>query len=234
MTRVSRTQLLVALLCALLGFAVTVQVRANREAGLTSLRQTDLVRILDTVSERSARLDAEARELELTRARLLSGANGNRAALAEARERAEALAILAGTIPASGPGIVLEIPDPRRAVRSDVLLDAVQELRDAGAEAMQIGPVRIVASSYLLDTDAGIRVDGTVLRPPYRFVVIGDPRTLASALDIPGGVLEVLRQRYGAEGVVSTRERVVVDALRLPKPPQYARPAPEATGGGGG
>ena len=49
----SRGQLVAAVLCALLGFAVAVQVRANQDAGLSGLRQTDLVRILDDVTERA-------------------------------------------------------------------------------------------------------------------------------------------------------------------------------------
>jgi uncharacterized protein YlxW (UPF0749 family) len=231
--RGTRGQLIAALLCAVLGFAVAVQVRANQQAGLSGLRQTDLVRILDDTSERAARLESEARQLEQTRSRLASGADGTRAALEETRKRVETLAILAGTAPAVGPGIQVEIPDPRREVTADVLLDALQELRDAGAEAIQIGTVRAVASTALVDTPQGVTVDGVRLEPPYRLLVIGDPRTLASALDIPGGVLEVLRSRYGVSASVrqrQDRDGIRIDALRVPKAPEYARPAPEATG----
>ena len=51
--RVKRGHLLPAVLCAVLGFAVVVQVRATQDTGLEGLRQTDLVRILDDVSERA-------------------------------------------------------------------------------------------------------------------------------------------------------------------------------------
>ncbi len=77
----SRGQLVAAVLCALLGFAVAVQVRANQDEGLSGLRQTDLVRILDDVTERSNRLQTEARDLEDTRARVTNGSTGSRAAL---------------------------------------------------------------------------------------------------------------------------------------------------------
>ena len=233
----SRGTLVPALLCALLGFAVVVQVRSTQDTGLDGLRQTDLVRILDDVTERSNRLQTEARDLEDTRARVTNGSTGSRAALEEAQARAQVLGILAGTLPATGPGLELTISDPSGKVGPEVLLDTLQELRDAGAEAVEIssldGPaVRVVASTSFEAPAAGggggdagrVVVDGTELTSPYRFRVIGDSRTMAAALDIPGGVLDVLRQD-DAQGVVTQRDRVTITSLRAAPSPRYARPA---------
>lgn len=234
--RATRAQLVAAVLCAVLGFAAAVQIRANQDAGLTGLRQTDLVRILDDVSERAARLRAEASELREVRDRVTGGSSGNLAALEEARERARVLGILAGTLPASGPGVELTISDEDGQVGADVLLDALQELRDAGAEAIELSTiggraVRVVASTSLVDVAGGVEVDGTALASPYRFAVIGEPRTLASALDIPGGVLDVLDQR-GAQALVTQRSSVSITTLRAAPSPRYARPAAEGDSGG--
>jgi uncharacterized protein YlxW (UPF0749 family) len=233
----NRGHLLPALLCAVLGFAVVVQVRSTQEAGLEGLRQSDLVRILDDVTERSDRLRAEARDLEDTRARVTNGSNGTRAALEEAQNRSKVLGILAGTLPATGPGIDLRISDPHGKVGSDVLLDTLQELRDAGAEAVEISSldgdaVRVVASTSFVDPEehvpAGqpsrVVVDGTELESPYTFTVIGDSRTLAAALDIPGGVLDVLDQD-DAQGLVTPHAKVTIASLRAAPSPRYARPA---------
>jgi uncharacterized protein YlxW (UPF0749 family) len=232
--RATRAQLVAALLCGVLGFAAAVQVRANQGADLSGLRQSDLVRILDDVSERAERLRAEARDLQETRDRVTGGSDSTLAALEDARERSRVLGILAGTLPARGPGIELTISDPTGQVGSDVLLDALQELRDAGAEAIEIGTVdgavvRVVASTALVDVEDGVQVDGTVLTPPYRVRVIGDSRTLATALDIPGGVLDVLRQRE-TQGVVTQRSSVEITSLRAAPSPRYARPAAEGDG----
>lgn len=221
------SQALIALLLAVLGFGLALQVRStSADSGLRTARQSDLVRILDDLSQRGRRLADEEQALQATREQLLSGADKAATALQDARERADTLGILAGTVPATGPGIRLTIQDPKRAVKSFELLDALQELRDAGAEAVQIGPVRAVASTYLTQEGDRIFVDGVGLDPPYQILAIGDPPTLASALDIPGGVLEVLR-RDGARGEVTQLDRVVIDALRPLSTPQYARPAPE-------
>jgi uncharacterized protein YlxW (UPF0749 family) len=230
--RPTAARLVAALLLGLLGFAVAVQVRSTQTEGLDTLRQSDLVRILDDTSTRATRLRAEADELERTREQLTGGTNSARAAIEDARTRARTLGILAGTVPAQGPGVVLTIADPRGALAADSLLDAIEELRDAGAEAIQVGPVRVVAQTAFTDpSDAGggILVDGRKVTTPYEIVAIGDKQTLAAALEIPGGVTETLRQK-GATPSIRPADRVEVSALRVPSSPQYARPAP-APGG---
>jgi uncharacterized protein YlxW (UPF0749 family) len=223
---VSRGQVTAGLLLAVLGFGVAIQVRStNADSQLRGARQSDLIRILDDVTDRSERLEREKRQLELNRDQLMSGSNRSKAALQQAEERARTLGILAGTLRARGPGIELTIGDPDLKVDAAVLLDTLQELRDAKAETVQINNVRVVASTHFVDGSPGnVIVDGTTLTPPYVFRVIGDPATLSSALRIPGGVLEVLNGK-GADGVVVQSQEVRVDALHQPETPRYARPA---------
>ena len=90
---------------------------------------------------------------------------------------------------------------------------------------MQLDDVRVVANTSFDDTPDGVSVSGTEVRPPYVIEAIGDPNTLAGALQIPGGVTATSR-RVGAEATVDIRTRVVVDALLSVATPQYARPVP--------
>src|SRR5213078_3387706 len=111
------------------------------------------------------------------------------------------------------------VHDPGGTVPASTLLGAIEELRDAGGEAMTIGGaqgsrVRVVASTYVLDNrHGGLTVDGTRIRPPYRMVVIGDPRTLAAALSIPGGVLETVQRSGHASGSVRQSRDLTITAL---------------------
>lgn len=234
--RATRAQVIVAVLCASLGFALVAQVRSQRDDGLTYARQSDLVGILDTLNQRSTRLADEIRQQEETLANLTNGADRTQTALQDAQLRARTLGILAGTAPATGPGIVLRIDDPSGSVSADIVLDVIEELRDAGAEAAQMSgitgtEVRLVASSYIVDTDGGVGVDGVAMKAPYVITVIGDPHTLAAAMGIPGGVLETLRSK-NASGTVDQHPSVTISALRALSSPQYARPSP-LTGGSG-
>ena len=238
-----RVDVSVAVLLLLLGFAAAVQVRSAQDDGLlASAREEDLVRILDDLSNREDRLRREVATLTQERDGLTSGSDRNEAALEQARRRAQVLGVLAGTVAARGSGIELTLTDPEGEMGADVLLDALEELRGAGAEAVQLqgpvpvgsgegaeaGPVvRVVASTALVDgEDGGVVVDGTLLRAPYRFTVLGDPGTLASAMGIPGGVEDVAA-RAGGEALVTRSEELEVTALRVLEPPRYARPTGE-------
>ncbi|PPK92180.1 uncharacterized protein YlxW (UPF0749 family) [Kineococcus xinjiangensis] len=228
--RATRGQVLAGVLSALLGFAVVAQVRQTQAQGLEELSESELVRILSDTSDRSERLEEEARRLERTRSELTAGGDGAEAAARAARQRLVTYSLLAGTVAAQGPGIVLRIEDAAGTVRAGTLLDAVQELRDAGAEALQLGPVRVVASTALADAPGGgVLVDGQQLRPPYELTAVGDPDTLAPALDIPGGVLEGVRSR-GGTATVTPSERVEVTAVRPAPDLRWATPVPPAPG----
>ena len=71
--RATRANAFAALLALVLGFAVATQVRSTQAQGLESLRQSDLVGILDNVTQQSTRLDNAARELQATRDQLVNG-----------------------------------------------------------------------------------------------------------------------------------------------------------------
>jgi uncharacterized protein YlxW (UPF0749 family) len=222
--RPTKANLLATLLALSLGFAIAVQVRQTSLEGLETLREGDLVRLLDAVNADGARLSQEISALELERQRLGS-ASGTEEAAAAARARLDSLGILAGTVAATGPGIELTITDPSSKYTAAMLLDTVQELRDAGAEAIQINDARVIASTSFADL-AGrqIGIDGATLTRPYVVIAIGEAKTLAAAMEIPGGVGDSAR-RVGASVRVDQRERVEVTALRAVQSPRYARPA---------
>jgi len=224
--RATRAQALGAMLALALGFAIATQVQQTQQGGLERLRQEDLLRVLDDVSQRSARLDNEVRVLEVQRDQLRSGAGTSAAALQQAQRRLDNLRILAGTTPAEGPGISVTITDPKQKVTAPVLLDVLQELRDAGAEVVQFSGVRVVAGSYFTSTPRGVSVDGQELARPFVILAIGESQTLASAMNIPGGIVETVR-RLEATARVEQSPSVRVDALQTPRTPRYAAPVPD-------
>jgi uncharacterized protein YlxW (UPF0749 family) len=214
----------ILLLCALLGFGIATQVRRTAAGdSLAAMRPDDLVQILDGLQQREDDLNSEVVALQSTLARLRVGGASSGQALAEAQRQAEQLGILAGTVAAHGPGIRITIADPAKSVEPEVLLDAVQELRNAGAEAQQIDGIRIGMDSAFTGDRSQILLDGTPVTRPILIVAIGDPPTLAAAMAIPGGVVDSVK-RTGARIEVTQSNTVVVDALRPVRTPQYARP----------
>jgi uncharacterized protein YlxW (UPF0749 family) len=193
----SRRQLIAAAIALILGFGGVSAWRASHsDTALAVARPEQLLSLLDSLNSRQQRLEAEQRQLAVTRQRLESGSNT--AAVAEARKRLAILGTLAGTTPAKGPGLTMVIADPDGLVPAAMILDAIQELRDAGAEALAIGPARVVANTWFADvTTGGIRVSGRVLKPPYTVVAVGDGATMRTALGIPGGVVDSVKAAGG-------------------------------------
>ncbi|MGY1622981.1 DUF881 domain-containing protein [Geodermatophilus sp. SYSU D00965] len=216
--------LLIGVLTLLLGFAFAVQVRnSGTDEDLAGAREEDLVRILDELNASEDRLRAQIADQRTDLRRLNNSDNQSEAALEEARQRAEALGILNGTVAAQGPGLVMTVRDPEGRVRVADLLDAVQELRGAGAETMQIDGVRVGVSTAITGEPGALRVDGEPVSSPYEVHVIGSPQDLETAMNIPGGVVDRVG-RQGGTVEITQSDRVVVDALRPLDTPQYASP----------
>ncbi|MFD4400991.1 DUF881 domain-containing protein [Kitasatospora sp. NPDC058397] len=225
--RMSRGQLVVALLLFSLGLGLAIQVRSTNDhhSQLRGARQEDLVRILDELDSRQQRLQQEKAELEQSLAKLENSSNQAKEAQEQTRKKATELGVLAGTVKATGPGIVLTVDDPQGQVKADMLLDTLQELRAAGAEAIQINDVRVVVNTYFTDVSGGgVQIDGKKVSQPYRFTVVGNPQDLTPALNIPGGVVRTL-ESHQARATITQQQKVVVDALVDLKTPQYAKPA---------
>jgi uncharacterized protein YlxW (UPF0749 family) len=163
-------------------------------SALRGARQEDLVRILDELDNRTQRLDDEKRRLENQRTELENSSNQAEEARKQTEQKAQQLGVLAGTVAAQGPGITLTISDPKGTVESDTLLDTLQELRAAGAEAIEINGVRVVADTYFTQSGSSVEINGKKISQPYSFKVIGNPQDLEPALNIPGGVVQTLEK----------------------------------------
>ncbi|MGC3955629.1 MAG: DUF881 domain-containing protein [Propionicimonas sp.] len=226
--RPSRGHLVVAVLLLAFGLVITMQIRSRAgEQDYSALRRTELVALLDDLTAESRRLEAEIAELEATRERLISGADRQRVALAEVERRRRELSILNGSEPAVGEGVRVVIADPNRAVGESVLLNALEELRDAGAEVIEVNDtVRVVASTWI-GSDAGeVTMDGTVLERPFVIDAIGDPHALTEALRYRGGLVsEIQDDKIDGTVSIDTSDRIEITATREPTVPQFAKPA---------
>ncbi|MCP2265416.1 Uncharacterized conserved protein YlxW, UPF0749 family [Promicromonospora thailandica] len=221
--RGTRSELLTGLLCLLLGFALAVQVGQSTGDQLSGLRQDELVRLLDEVTQRADQLDAEVSDLEEIRDDLRSADGRDQAARDLARQRAEQEGILSGRLPAQGPGVQIHVADGARPLEAQVLFNLLEELRNAGAEAIEMNGVRLVTTSYFVDSGGGVVLDGAAVASPYEWTVIGDPQTIDRALEIPGGALPRVRDE-GGEAVTTVSDQVTVDAVRIPGEPEHAEP----------
>jgi uncharacterized protein YlxW (UPF0749 family) len=223
--RPSLSQVIVAILIGGLAFAMVVQIQHDDSDDYSNVRGDDLVELLKSLDAANERLGTQIDELTATRNGLLNSTKRSEEAEKQAKLRAEQLAILAGTSGATGPGVEVVINDPDKDIDASALLDAVEKLRDAGAEAIAInGVARVVAQTYILDDDDQIRVGGREIKRPFRIEAIGDASTLSGAVRFPGGLIDGITTR-GGTATVAEKQKVTITALADIKTPEYARPS---------
>lgn len=221
------SQLIVATVLGLVGFAMVTQVNARTDETWSSLRRSDLVTMVEQLNAESARLGAEVSELEQTKRQLESGVDAQRVAEEQNRKRLDALQILAGTVPASGPGVRITITDPQGKVGPEVLLNAIEEMRDAGAETMAVNrTTRVVANTSVGRAGGALAVGGVPVEFPLVLEVLGDPHALEEASRFRGGLVsQVQGEGVGGSVTIEQVERLRVDALHAPQAPKWAKPA---------
>jgi uncharacterized protein YlxW (UPF0749 family) len=217
-SRPTRGQVVVAVLLALVGFAGVTQVRTNQvDDTYAGLREQDLIDILNGLAGTTQRAESEIQRLEATRDDLRSDTSARQTALDEARQRAQVLSILAGTVPVRGPGVTITIKEVEGQVEVGPFVDMVQALRTAGAEAMQINDeVRVVAQTSFEDGTGGLLVDGQLLEAPFTIDVIGPPDGMVSALRFPDGPQDQFEEDDGAELTFEELTNVDVETTRDP------------------
>lgn len=129
--------------------------------------------------------------------------------------------ILAGLTDLEGPGIRVELRDskkpasgifPADLIIHDVdVLKVVNELWNAGAEAVSVNNHRIVGGTSFRCVGSVILVDNVRIASPVIIRAIGDPATLQGAIELPEGVLSDLKDIDPAMVTISK-----VDNQRLP------------------
>ncbi len=216
---------MVAVLLGVLGFAAVTQVRVNEnDDNYSALRQQELIDVLDALAGARQRAQSEIEQLEQTRDDLLDDTRRRQAALEQAQADVEDLNILAGLVPVTGPGIRVTVVEESGSVELDSMLDVIQELRTADAEAIQLnGTVRVVADTSFEQATGGFVVDGELVEPPYLIEAIGEPAALAGAMDTRIGAGAGLRSD-GADVQIEELNSLDITAVHQPEDPQYAVP----------
>ncbi|MFM1825534.1 MAG: hypothetical protein RLZZ37_169 [Actinomycetota bacterium] len=208
------------LIMMFLGLLITWSIRQNDEPEvLTSAREDELVLILDDLVKQTDSLEQELVKQQQVLESLQNGSSDQ--AREAAQRRLDQLIVLSGSAPVSGPGLQIRITGDLYSVSAFTLLDAIQELRDAGAVAIEINANRVVSNTYFLDAPDGIKVSQKTIRSPYIINVIGDPSTLETALRIPGGIVETIQTSDGTV-VINKSTTVDIDSIVTLEVPEYA------------
>lgn len=208
------------ILTVFLGLLITWSIRQNDQPEvLTSAREDELVLILDDLVKQTDNLERELIQQRQVLESLKSGSSEQ--AREAAQKRLDQLIVLSGSAPVSGAGLQIQITGDLYSVSAFTLLDAVQELRDAGAVAIEINGNRVVSNTYFIDATNGIRISQKTIRSPYIIKALGDPATLETALRIPGGIVETIQTSDGVVSIIKS-SNIDIDSVVALETPEYA------------
>lgn len=218
-------QISIVLVSFILGLLLAVQFRtqANVEVTRTTTRVDELTTMLQNAEKERENLQEEVKELRDKMREYEKAATEGRSLLEAMRQELDKARMAAGLVEVTGPGVLVYLEDSilkaapgedpnLYLIHQEDLLQIVNELFAAGAEAISINGQRVVTTTEIRCAGPTILVNGTRIGSPYEISAIGESKTLESSLNMPGGVIEMLRT-VGIKVMVTKKQKVVVPAF---------------------
>ena len=207
--KIPRGNVALAVVCLIFGITLMVQLRTEsrlQPPGGTD-GDTNLAAIAGDLYDNNTTLREELGQLTAQRQTVASAEENTRTE--EMRGELGQLQALNGTAPVAGPGIQLVVDAPIRPVD---LQDLLNEMRNAGAEAIAIGNQRVVYSTAIAGSSERLLVNGKPIARPVVIQATGSPDVLDRALTRKGGMVSYLQTSY------PTGQITVTQASRLTLP----------------
>ncbi len=204
----------------LIGLLLVGQLRSQaRPTEISSLSAQDLSTLIETLSDRNRELRASlADSREQLREYRVAEAQGQ-SALDVSREDLQRIVAFGGLGGVEGQGIVVNVNGDLDSIAVNDLLN---ELRNAGAEAIAVDQVRITAGSVCVQGTDSLTIDGTAVGRAFTIRAVGDPAGLLAALQRPGGIISQLKLFVNATIDVLQTEQVIIPATTVDLAPKVA------------
>jgi uncharacterized protein YlxW (UPF0749 family) len=208
---------------AVLGFLGAVQFRSRAaDDGLNGLSVQELGELVANLTTRNDQLRDEIRSLERQRDLLATSVERGDTSVLQVRADLNRVLGWSGAFGVTGPGVRVTVEGP---LPGDAIERILNELRNAGAEALAIGSTRVVPGIVASGPAGSVTVGGVGLPEPVDILAVGQPEAMSGSLTRAGGPIALLAAQY-PEVVVTVN---VADRLDLPATdrdlsPRLARP----------
>jgi uncharacterized protein YlxW (UPF0749 family) len=190
MTQSRRNSLTIAALAVVLGLLIALQIQSQGGAGgLQSLSSQELTVLVANLNARNDQLRTEIATLEQEARGLAAGEARGETSLGQLQLDAARVRAWSGLSSVVGPGLRISITGPITGLDVENLLN---ELRNAGAEAVAIADVRLVAGDVVAGPAGQLSVGNTSLLDPLEVTAIGNAETLVGTLTRAGGIIAQL------------------------------------------
>jgi uncharacterized protein YlxW (UPF0749 family) len=205
-----RSQVTIAVVTFLLGLLAVKQFQIQSTgAAFAGLSSQDLTVLVANLNDRNDQLRGEITTLERELQTLGQNEQRGEASVDELRADLRRVRLYAGADPAIGVGVSILVTGP---IDGDGIEGLINELRNAGAEAMAIADVRIVPGVVAVGPAGGAVVGDAPLGDPFTIVAIGAPDKLTGSLTRSGGIIAQLAATQPNVGV----EVTPLDSISVP------------------
>ena len=206
-----RNQVTIAAVAFALGLLVVIQLRTQASgAAFAGLSSQDLTVLVANLNARNDQLRGEVATLDRELTTLDSNKQRGDASIDELRADLQRVRLYAGNEGANGVGVSIVIHGP---IDGSALEDLVNELRNAGAEAMAMGGIRLVPGVVAIGGPGKVTLDGQAVGDPVELDAIGPPDKLTGSLTRSGGLIAQLAATHPKVAVeVTPVDRLVIPA----------------------
>jgi uncharacterized protein YlxW (UPF0749 family) len=221
--RTPRSQIAIAVVALLLGFLIVAQARGQSSGtGLENLSAQDLTLLVANLNTRNDQLRTEVADLGQQLDSIDAAQARGETSVGQLRDDLVRTRIWSGLDAAEGQGVQVVLRGP---VTANVVEDLINELWNAGAEAIAVGGVRVVPATIAGGTAGTLSIENTLLGDPLNVVAIGNAATITGTLTRTGGlVAQELATNPGLGIEVTPADRLFVPATARDLAPHVAKP----------
>lgn len=233
-------QFTIAFVCLVLSFMLTLQfktIRKNSELNLELKRASDLQQELNNLKDKYDDVSKKLSKTEDKVNEYQEAASQSNKSINVIKKDLDEAGILAGLSTVKGPGVTVTLKDStlknpmpgtidenQYVIHDSDMLLVINELRDAGAEAISLNDQRILATSEVRCAGTVISVNNTKVAAPFVVKAIGNPDYLESSLVFRGGAIDTLKY-WGIEVNIKKDNNLIVPKYDGAINFKYATPA---------
>jgi uncharacterized protein YlxW (UPF0749 family) len=216
-------QLSVAVVAMILGLLLVIQFRSQSVGtGLEAQSAQDLTVLVANLNTRNDQLRAEVATTERELADLQSAKSRGESSADQLRLDLSRVRAWAGLDAVTGSGIRVTVSG---SIAGSGVEDLLNELQNAGAEALAVSDVRVVPGTVVAGSPGGLSVENTALADPFEVTALGNPETLTGSLTRAGGIVSQLAATFpDAQITVLPMDLVAIPATARNLVPAHGTP----------
>lgn len=216
-----KQQLVIGFVCIILGLMISFQFKSTSSTKMkySYKRMDELINEVENLKKQRDDLTIKVQEYQKKVDEIEKAASSENEIANQMKKEIDSLRFLSGLTDVEGPGIIMTLTPSNDVKNTDTsmiystdLLDIVNELNAAGAEAISINEQRYVGRTQIKEAGVAIKINDEKFSPiePFTIKAIGDPKILEGAFKMPGGIKDKLEELAGINVKITKSDNIKI------------------------